>query len=157
MRNLTEAELYPGIGLLETALSVGRGTDTPFEVLGAPYIDDVKLARELNAANLPGIRFVPIRFTPKASVFKDKECGGVYLKLLDRERCPVVDVGLQIAVTLQKLYPKEFALAKVQTLLQDKAVIEGIRAGKTVAELKQPWAAEMEEFRKRREGFLLYR
>jgi uncharacterized protein YbbC (DUF1343 family) len=157
MRNLTEAALYPGIGLIETAISVGRGTDTPFEVLGAPYIDDVKLARELNAAGLPGIRFVPIRFTPDASVFKDQECGGVYLVLTDRDRCPVVDVGLQIAVTLQKLYPKEFALDKVQTLLQNKAVIEGIRAGKTVAELIAPWTEAQAEFRKRREGFLIYR
>jgi uncharacterized protein YbbC (DUF1343 family) len=157
MRSLTQATVYPGIGLLETAISVGRGTDTPFEVLGAPYVDDVKLAHELNAAGLTGIRFVPVRFTPKASVFKDKECGGVSLILLDRDRCPVVDVGLQIAVTLHKLYPKEFALDKVQTLLQEKSVIEGIRSGKTVAELKQPWAAKMEEFRRRREGALLYR
>src|SRR5205814_44314 len=109
MRNFTEAILYSGIGLLETAISVGRGTDTPFEVVGAPYIDDVKLASELNAAGLIGIRFVPIRFTPNASVFKDKECGGVYLVLTDRDKCSVVDVGLQIAVSLQKLYPKEFA------------------------------------------------
>ncbi|OAI56405.1 hypothetical protein AYO49_04410 [Verrucomicrobiaceae bacterium SCGC AG-212-N21] len=157
MRNLTEAALYPGIGILEMSISVGRGTDTPFEVLGAPYVDDVKLAEALNAAGLPGIRFVPVRFTPDASVFKGKECGGVYLVLTERDRCPIVDVGLQIACTLQKLYPKEFALDKVQTLLQDKSVIEGIRAGKSVVELKQPWAAELEEFRKRREGFLLYR
>jgi uncharacterized protein YbbC (DUF1343 family) len=157
MRNLTEASLYPGIGILEMAISVGRGTDTPFEVLGAPYVDDVRLAAELNAGGLPGIRFVPVRFTPDASVFKNKECGGVYLVLTERDHCPVVDAGLLIAVTLQKLYPKDFALDKVQTLLQDKAVIEGIRAGKTVSELKQPWAAEMEEFRKRREAFLLYR
>lgn len=157
MRNLTEAILYPGVGLLETALSVGRGTDTPFEVIGAPYIDDVKLAHELNAADVPGIRFVPIRFTPKASVFKDQECRGVYLMLLDRERCPVVDVGLQVAVTLQQLYPKDFALAKLQTLLKDKDVVDGIRSGKTVQELKQPWDAELEAFRKRREAFLLYR
>jgi uncharacterized protein YbbC (DUF1343 family) len=76
--------------------------------------------------------------------------------LTDRDRCPIVDVGLQIAVTLQKLYPKEFALDKVQTLLQDKAVIEGIRAGKSVAELKAPWAEKQAEFRKRREAFLIY-
>jgi uncharacterized protein YbbC (DUF1343 family) len=157
MRSLTQAALYPGIGLLETAVSVGRGTDTPFEVLGAPYIDDVKLAAELNAAGLPGIRFVPVRFTPNASVFKDKPCGGVQMILTERDRCPIVDVGLQIAVTLQKLYPKEFALQKVQTLLQDKAAIEGIRTGKNVADLKQPWTVKSDEFRARREKFLLYR
>jgi uncharacterized protein YbbC (DUF1343 family) len=156
MRSLTQAALYPGIGLLETAISVGRGTDTPFEVLGAPYIDDVMLARELNAAAIPGIRFVPIRFTPTASVFQDKKCGGVQMILTDRDQCPVVDVGLQIAITLQRLYPKEFALDKVQTLLQQKAVIEGIRAGKTVPELKAAWTEKLEEFRKRREKFLLY-
>jgi uncharacterized protein YbbC (DUF1343 family) len=156
MRSLTQAALYPGIGLLETAISVGRGTDTPFEVLGAPYIDDVMLARELNAAAIPGIRFVPVRFTPTASVFQDKKCGGVQIILTDRDHCPVVDVGLQIAIALQRLYPKEFALDKVQTLLQQKAVIEGIRAGKTVTELKSPWTEKLEDFRRRREKFLLY-
>src|SRR5258708_27670287 len=79
MRNLTEAILYPGIGLLESAVSVGRGTDTPFEVIGAPYIDDVKLAQELNNEGLPGVRFLPIRFTPRASVFKEQACGGGYI------------------------------------------------------------------------------
>src|SRR5690606_31486281 len=82
MRSLTQAILYPGVGLLETtALSVGRGTDTPFEVIGAPYIDDLKLAAELNNADLEGVRFIPIRFTPDASVFKDKECRGVNIIL----------------------------------------------------------------------------
>jgi uncharacterized protein YbbC (DUF1343 family) len=156
MRSITQAALYPGIGLLETAISVGRGTDSPFEVVGAPYIDDVIFARELNAAAPSGIRFVPIRFTPTASVFKDKNCGGVQIILTDRDHCPVVEAGLQIAVTLQRLYPKEFALDKVQTLLQQQKVIEGIRAGKTVAELKAPWTEKLEEFRKRREKFLLY-
>src|SRR5213079_2366123 len=97
LRSLTEAILYPGIGLLESALSVGRGTDTPFEVVGAPYINDIKLAEELNRANLPGVRFVPIRFTPKASIHSDQECGGVNIVLTDRDRCHVVDLGIEIA------------------------------------------------------------
>ena len=108
MRNLTEAILYPGIGLLESAVSVGRGTDTPFEVVGAPYIDDTRLAEELNHAGLRGVRFVPIRFTPTYSVHKGKLCGGVYILLTDRDRCNVVDVGLQIAETLYRLYPNDF-------------------------------------------------
>jgi len=71
MRSLTQATLYPGIGLLETSnLSVGRGTDTPFEVVGAPWIDPQELAQALNARNIPGVRFVPLRFTPRASVSK---------------------------------------------------------------------------------------
>src|SRR6185369_14552788 len=97
MRSLTEAALYPGVGLLEmTNLSVGRGTDTPFEVVGAPYIDDLKLAAKLNRLGLVGVRFVPIRFTPSASVFKGKLCGGVSILLIDRHQCPVVDIGIGI-------------------------------------------------------------
>src|SRR5204863_9672242 len=116
MRNLTEATLYPGVGLLESAVSVGRGTDTPFEVIGAPYIEDVKLAAELNRTGLPGVRFVPIRFTPKASVFQDKECAGVYIMMTDRDALNAVDLGMALALTLQRLYPDEFALEKVEHL-----------------------------------------
>jgi uncharacterized protein YbbC (DUF1343 family) len=157
MRNLTEAILYPGVGLLETAVSVGRGTDTPFEIIGAPYVDDVKLATELNRANLPGIRFVAIRFTPRTSVFKDKPCGGVYLAVTDRDELNAVDVGIVLARTLQRLYPNDFALTKVQMLLQHQPTLEAIKAGKSLSEIKQLWATDLEEFKKRREKFLIYR
>lgn len=158
MRSLTEAALYPGVGLLETtALSVGRGTDTPFEVVGAPYIDDVKLAAELNRLGLRGVRFVPVRFTPSASVFKGQSCGGVNVILLDREQCEVVDIGISIARVLQRMYPKEFNLDKFNNLLQDRATLEAIRSGQSVAEIRQGWAAELAKFKARREKFLLYR
>ena len=157
MRNLTEAILYPGVGLLETAVSVGRGTDTPFEVIGAPYVDDVRLAAELNRAGLPGVRFVPIRFSPKASVFKDKPCGGVSIVVTDRDALKAVDVGIVLALTLQRLYPNDFALEKVQRLLQHQPTLDAIKAGKTLAEIKQLWATDLEEFKKRREKFLIYR
>lgn len=156
MRSLAEATLYPGVGLLETAMSVGRGTDTPFEVVGAPYVDDVKFAAELNRAGLPGVRFVPIRFTPTASVFKDKPCGGVNLFVTDRDVFDAVDLGITLALTLQRLYPKEFALAKVQTLLQHQPTIDAIKAGKSLAEIKQLWAADQKEFNERRRKFLIY-
>jgi uncharacterized protein YbbC (DUF1343 family) len=157
MRNLTEAILYPGVGLLESTVSVGRGTDTPFEVIGAPYVDDVKLSGELNRANLPGIRFLPVRFTPKASVFKDKQCGGVNLAVTDRDALNAVDVGITLALTLERLYPSDFALAKVQTLLQQQPTIDAIKEGKPPAEIKQSWAKDLDEFKKRREKFLIYR
>lgn len=156
MRNLKEAILYPGIGLLESAVSVGRGTDTPFEVVGAPYIHDVKLAEELNRAGLPGIRFVPIRFTPKASVHKDQLCGGVYLLLTDRDRCQVVDVGLLLAKTLHRLYPNQFPLDKIKHLLLHPPTLEAIRADKSLAEIRAAWQADLEEFQKRRSQYLLY-
>ena len=156
MRNLTEAILYPGVGLLESAVSVGRGTDTPFEVVGAPYVNDVRLAAELNRAGIPGIRFVPVRFTPRASTFKDQPCGGVYLLLTDRESCPVVDVGIVLASTLQRLHPNEFALNKLAPLLQHPATVEAIRKGKPLIEIQALWATDLGEFFARRGPFLLY-
>lgn len=156
MRNLTEAILYPGVGLLESAVSVGRGTDTPFEVIGAPYIDDVKLAAELNGAELPGVRFVPIRFTPKASIHRDQLCGGVYILLTDRERCNVVDVGLLIAQTLHRLYPNDFNADKTKHLLLDQATLDAIKAGKPLKDIRAAWQRELEEFEKRRAKFLMY-
>src|SRR6266511_419961 len=149
MRNLTEAMLYPGVGLLETAVSVGRGTDTPFEVVGAPYVEDIKLAAEMNRAGLPGIRFVPIRFTPKASVFQDRPCGGVHLVVTDRDGLNAVDVGIVLALTLHRLYPNDFVLEQVQALLQHGATIGAIKAGQTLAEIKHAWTGELEEFRRR--------
>ncbi len=157
MRSLTEATLYPGVGLIETAVSVGRGTDTPFEVVGAPYVDDVKLAAELNRAALPGVRFVPVRFTPKASVFKDKPCGGVNIIVTDRDRFNAVDAGLALALALQRLYPNDFALEKMDTLLRDRATLDAIKAGKSLAEIKSAWANDLEDFKRRREAFLIYK
>lgn len=157
MRSLAEASLYPGVGLLETAnVSVGRGTGTPFEVVGAPYIDDLKLAAELNGQGIAGVRFVPIRFTPTASVFKDKECGGVSIFLTDRERCRVVDIGIVMAQVLHRLYPVEFGLEKFNRLLGHSATIEAIRNGHTLAEIRESWSADLDQFAKRRAQYLLY-
>ncbi len=156
MRSLTAATLYPGLGLHETALSVGRGTGTPFEMVGAPDLDDVKLAAELNSAGLAGVAFIPIRFTPTYSTFKDRTCAGVALLVTERDRLQPVEVGLAIALTLERLYPKDFALQKLNTLLQQPETIEAIRSGKPLAEIKRSWAAELEMFQKRRARYLLY-
>lgn len=157
MRGLTEATLYPGVGLHESALSVGRGTGTPFEVIGAPYIDDdVELASQLNRAGLDGVRFVPLRFTPTASTFKDKPCGGVFMVVTDRDKLNAVDVGIVIALALQKHYPTNYAIAKVQTLLQHQPTIDAIKAGKTLNEIKQSWETELTDFKRRRQKYLLY-
>jgi uncharacterized protein YbbC (DUF1343 family) len=156
MRSLPAATLYPGVGLHEAALSVGRGTDKPFEIIGAPYIDDHQLAAELSNARLPGIRFVPIRFTPTYSTFKDKPCAGVAFVITDREKLNAVDLGIVIASTIQRLYPNDFALTKVSTLLRDADTLEAVKAGKSLAEIKQGWAAKLAEFRTRRKQFLLY-
>lgn len=157
MRNLKQAILYPGVGLLESAMSVGRGTDTPFEVVGAPYIDDVRLAEELNRAELPGVSFVPVRFTPTYSVHKGANCGGVYIMLNDRDRCNVVDVGLQIARTLCQLYPNQFNVDKIKHLLLHAPTLAAIKANSPLSEIRASWKADVDEFLKRREKYLIYK
>jgi len=156
MRSLTQATLYPGLGLLEAALSVGRGTDTPFEVVGAPYLEDTRLAEELNRAGLPGVRFVPIQFTPTASVHQGQRCRGVNILLTDREVCNVVDVGLLIAQTLHRWYPDQFEPDKIRHLLLHAPTLEALRAGRSLAEVRAGWRMDLEEFQKRRARYLLY-
>jgi uncharacterized protein YbbC (DUF1343 family) len=157
MRSLTEAILYPGVGLLEMAnVSVGRGTGTPFELVGAPYVNDLDLAAALDNPGLPGVRFVPVRFTPNASVFKDKTCGGISILLTDRTQCQVVDIGIAIALALHQLYPTEFELAKVNRLLANSNTLDAIHSGKSLAEIRASWKPDLEKFEARRRQFLLY-
>ena len=156
MRTLAGAMLYPGVGLHETALCVGRGTDKPFELIAAPYIDDVKLTKELTNARLPGVRFIPLRVTPTYSTFKDKLCAGVAFVICDRDALNAVDVGIQIAITLQRLYPNDFALNKLTTLLQHEPTMDAIKAGRSLGEVKSVWSKELAEFGQRRKKFLLY-
>ena len=120
-------------------------------------VGDEQLAEELNRAGVDGVRFATLRFTPTYSTFKDKECQGVGLVLTGREQLPSVDLGIVLALTLQRLYPNDFALGKINSLLQRPETIEAIRAGKSLAEIKQSWADELELFKKRREPYLLYR
>jgi uncharacterized protein YbbC (DUF1343 family)/CubicO group peptidase (beta-lactamase class C family) len=157
MRSLTQATLYPGVGLLETTnVSVGRGTDTPFELIGAPWIDGRKLAETLNKSNLPGIRFIPVRFTPKASVHQDLECGGVNLMITDRRTFEPVLTGAEIAAQLLRLFQKEFAGEKFNRLLVNQKVFEAFRLGADGRAMRQLWEADLNAFRVIRQKYLLY-
>jgi uncharacterized protein YbbC (DUF1343 family)/CubicO group peptidase (beta-lactamase class C family) len=157
MRSLTEATLYTGVCLLEpTNVSVGRGTNTPFEVIGAPWIDGRKLAAALNQANLPGVRFVPLRFKPTASVHKDVDCGGVNLIITNRAEFEPVLTGLEMIAQLFKLYPREFDWNKLPRLLVNQAVFEAIKQGADGRALKQVYAQDLESYRAIRRKYLLY-
>jgi len=158
MRSLTQAVLYPGIGLLETTnLSVGRGTDTPFEVVGAPWIDGVKLARALNAAGLPGVRFVPIEFTPTASRYKGRKCGGVNVVITNRGTFHPLRTGLEFARQLRLLFPRDWEMKNFNRLLSDRTTYNAVLGGKTVCEIRAGYREELDEFRTRRAKFLVYR
>jgi uncharacterized protein YbbC (DUF1343 family) len=157
MRCLTQALLYPGIGLLETTnISVGRGTDTPFEVVGAPYIDGVQLARELNAAQLPGIRFVPIQFTPDTREFEGELCGGVDIAITNRAAVDPLRTGLEFARVLRKLYPTQWKTKSLNRLLAHQQTFESLVAGKETAAIQSEYEDGLEQFKQRRGKYLLY-
>ena len=158
MRSLTQAILYPGVGLLETTnLSVGRGTDTPFEVIGAPWIDAVTLARELNSAGLTGVRFIPIRFTPGASRYTGAECGGVNIVITNRATLHPLRTGLLLAITLRRLYPNQWDTTSLNRLLASKKTCQGILSGQSVDQLQAAYQDELDSFKQRRARYLLYR
>ena len=158
MRNLVAATLYPGLGALEgTNISVGRGTDTPFEQMGAPWINGPALAAALNASGLPGVRFYPVAFTPAAGAkLGGQACQGVFLIVTDRDRLRPVGVGLEIASTLSRLYGTQFTLEDAALLLGSKASIEKIRAGASPASIAASWKADEEKWRLVRAKYLLY-
>ena len=158
MRSLTEATLYPGVGLLETTnVSVGRGTDTPFEIVGAPWLDGRKLATYLNGRGLAGVRFVPVRFTPRASVFKEQECGGVNLVVTDRARFRPVRTGLEMAVALRRLYPNDWKVEDYKRLLVNDDTLERVRRADEPEAIERAWQPTLADFRRARARALLYK
>jgi uncharacterized protein YbbC (DUF1343 family) len=158
MRSLTEAMLYPGVGLLEASnLATGRGTDTPFERLGAPYIDDRAFARALNERGLPGVRFVPVRFTPRERQFAGRECRGVQIAITDWSTFEPVDLGVSIAITLRSMYPKAWEPAGFLKMLADRDAYEALLAGGDLAAIKATWDGELADFARVRAKYLLYK
>lgn len=157
IRRLTQALTYPGIGIIEgTNVSVGRGTDTPFEILGAPWCDGQKLASRLNQAKLPGVAFVPARFTPTASKHKNNACGGIQILVTDWRDFEAVRTGIHIACALHTLFPNDWDTNRLDWLLKDKASSNAILAGISPDEIISKWRRPLDLFRLRRGPFLLY-
>ena len=157
MRSLTAAALYPGIGILEaTKVSVGRGTDTPFEVLGAPWIHAVELAAYLNERTISGVRFVPIEFTPIADIYARKKCGGVNIVLTDRNSLDAPELGIEIASALHFLYPEQFEITKLDGLMVNAASARSISVGEDPRRVWMDWVDGVEEFKMIRAKYLLY-
>jgi uncharacterized protein YbbC (DUF1343 family) len=157
LRSLTAALLYPGVGLLETTnVSVGRGTDRPFEWIGAPWLDGRRLAAALAEADLAGVRFVPLTLTPTGSVHQGKACGGVQIIVDDWARFEPLRTGLTLACTLRRLYPDAWAVDQYNALLQSRATWEGLKAGAGRRDLVQGWQPELARFKARRQAYLLY-
>jgi len=157
MRSLTQGTLYPAICPLEAAsISVGRGTDQPFEYFGAPYVDGVLLAVELNAAAIPHLRFVPIRFVPRSSKLEGEVCGGCFVFTTDRRALRPVRASVEIARTLTGLFPEGFDVTPCRHLFGTDRVTDGIGRLAPTEEITAGWVAEEAEFRRAREAYLLY-
>ena len=157
MQNLIQATLYPGIGAIEgTPISVGRGTGTPFEQFGAPWIDGVQLAAALSARDLAGVRFYPVSFTPQSSKFAGEKCQGVFILVTDRQALRPVRLGLEIAATLYRLYPHKYRLEEEENLLGSETALTQIIAGEKPADIVKTWQADEKHWRQLRRRYLLY-
>jgi len=158
LRSLMEATLYPGVALVEgTNVSVGRGTDTPFELLGAPWINAAELAQYLNARNISGVRFIPVTFTPSASTYAGQKCQGVNIVLVDRYAFDAPELGMEIASALHKFYPEPFHMERMNELVVNQTVYDAIAKGDDPRRVAEDWREPLEKFRELRQKYLIYK
>jgi uncharacterized protein YbbC (DUF1343 family)/CubicO group peptidase (beta-lactamase class C family) len=158
LRSLTQATLYPGVGLIEGAnVSVGRGTDTPFEVMGAPWVNGHQLADYLNARSISGVRFVPVSFAPTESRYAGQSCNGVNMVLIERNAFDGPELGIELASALHKLYPEQFQLEKMQDLLLNQSVYDAVARGDDPRRIAEDWRAALESFQTLRQKYLIYK
>lgn len=157
MQSLTAATLYTGIGMIEgTNISVGRGTDTPFELVGAPWIDALALSAYLNRRQIDGVRFLPLHFTPTASIYANQSCGGVNIVVTARDSLDAPELGLEIAAALVHLYPSQYKAAALDGLMRNKASLGGLVAGEDPRRIAEDWQDAASTFVAERMKYLLY-
>jgi uncharacterized protein YbbC (DUF1343 family)/CubicO group peptidase (beta-lactamase class C family) len=157
MRNLWQATMYPGIGAIEFAnLSVGRGTDGPFQYVGAPWIDGTRLADALNARGLPGVRFYPVAFTPASSKYEDEACEGVYIVVTDRGAVAPVRVGLEIVSSVSRLFPGRLDLGRTAMLFGSSDQLTRALKGEPPEDIAASWTASESSWRTLRAKYLRY-
>ncbi|MGC1965015.1 MAG: DUF1343 domain-containing protein [Candidatus Acidiferrales bacterium] len=157
LRTVNEVFLYPGIETLQPAgVSVGRGTDRPFEVVGAPWIHSDDLLNSLNPRQIPGVRFTAASFTPSSGLYSGQACAGVKIEIVDRDAFISVRVGLEIADALHRLYPERFEITKLMDLLGSQASVDALIAYQSPASIIASWASDLAAFRAMRAKYLIY-
>ena len=158
LRTLKGSILYPGLEILQNAgVSVGRGTEAPFEEFGAPWIEGEEVAAELNARNLPGVRFADHRFIPVSGLYAGQHCGGVSVRVTDRAAVRSMRVGLEIASVLQKKYPGQFDASKVLLLLGNDEAVRQLQAGTSPEKIIASWSKDLTAYDQVRRKYFLYR
>jgi uncharacterized protein YbbC (DUF1343 family) len=158
IRSLNGALLYPGLAMIEYAsnYSVGRGTDAPFEQIGADWIKGQALAAALNAQFIPGVRAYPTKFQPTSSNFSGQTIDGVRFVITDREAFDSTRLGIEIAGALQTLYPGKIDFDKCKTLIGNHETVTSLQQGKDPIDIWTPAQADAAKFAERRKQFLLY-
>jgi uncharacterized protein YbbC (DUF1343 family)/CubicO group peptidase (beta-lactamase class C family) len=157
IRNLNEAALYPGVALIEgTSVSVGRGTDMPFELVGSPYFLAQELSTYLNGRHIGGVRFMPTTFTPTTGPYARRECYGVNIIVTNREELDAPELGIELAAALHKLSPLGYDLGKMNQLLVNQAVFSALQAGRDPHRIQEDWQDQLEQFMDVRQKYLMY-
>jgi uncharacterized protein YbbC (DUF1343 family)/CubicO group peptidase (beta-lactamase class C family) len=158
LRNLVQATLYPGVAMVEgTNVSVGRGTDTPFELLGAPWIQGRELAQHLNARNIAGVRFIATTFTPASGTYENQKCEGIYLILTERNAFDAPELGVELASALHHLYPEQYHMERMNQLLVNLSVFNAILKGEDPRRIAEDWGEAVEKFQEVRQKYLIYK
>jgi uncharacterized protein YbbC (DUF1343 family)/CubicO group peptidase (beta-lactamase class C family) len=158
LRSVNEAELYTGVALVEgTNVSVGRGTDTPFEVMGAPWIDARAYSDYMNARLIPGVRFVPVTFTPVNGPYQNQLCKGVNVIVTDRTVLDAPEMGIELAAALKKLYPDNWKIEHMIGAFANQQVFDQLAAGEDPRSIAQGWQEELEKFKEIRQKYLIYK
>ena len=157
LRNLDEATLYPGVGLLElTNVSVGKGTENPYQLIGAQWIRAVDLAAYLNARKIEGVRFVPVQFTPGLGAYARQQCSGVQILVINRETVDAAELGLELASAMKKLYPQQFEMEKVADVLANQAAFRALQSGEDPRRIADDWRDGLDRFMTIRAKYLMY-
>jgi len=158
LRTMKGAITYPGLEILQAAgVSVGRGTETPFEQFGAPWMDGEKMAAALNAAQLPGLKFAAHSFIPVSGLYMGRRCGGVSIRIADRAAVRAMRLGIQIAVLLESMYPQDFAGEKTITLLGNSETVAKLKDGASAADILASWQNSLAQFEQTRRKYFLYK
>ncbi len=158
LRTMTGAVLYPGLEILQNAgVSVGRGTETPFEKFGAPWIHGDEVVAKLNARNLTGVRFAAEEFTPTSGLYAGERCGGVGIRVVDKRVMRSMRMGMEIASILRELYPEKFDVSKILLLTGSDETVHELKAGVAVEKIVAGWDRDLQRFEKVCEKYLIYK
>jgi uncharacterized protein YbbC (DUF1343 family) len=157
LRTLTAATLYPGVAMIEGAnVSVGRGTDAPFELIGAPWIDSAALLSYLEKRKIPGISFQAADFTPSTNTYAGRSCHGVRISLDDRLALDSPALGVELIAALHHLYEDEFKIETTLSMVGSRRTLEEIKSGVDPKQIVAHWQPELDNFRILRARYLMY-